>query len=177
MFSYVEGCERVHKMLNAFLVNGIDEDHLEPLDVLINSSQIDEVKVLNSYQSLSQQRTLFGAFRNIHNTSDEMRTKLRVAHAIHENPKTVERALEMMESLCAIAPYIDEFLTHGRTKESDKVNDLSRALYRKANRLGFYQNLDTQLKNAQIDENEVKDFMKKLTENIEIDVETTDETL
>jgi hypothetical protein len=177
MFNYVEGCERLRKMLNTFLVSGIDEVHLEPLDDLIKSSQIDEVKVLNSPQPLSQQRVLFGALRNIHGTTDEMRAKLRIARAIHENPKTVERALEMIDSLCVVAPYIDEFLTEGGTKESEKINELSRALYRKANRLGFYQNLDTQLKQARISENDVGDFVKKLTENIEIEVETTDETL
>jgi hypothetical protein len=177
MFNYVEGCERLRKMLNTFLVNGIDEAHLEPLDDLVKSSQIDEVKVLNSYLPLPQQRILFGALRNIYSTTDEMRAKLRIARAIHENPKTVERALEMMDSLCVIAPYIDESLTQGGTKEGDKINELSRALYRKANRLGFYQNLDTQLKHAQIRETEVENFIRKLTENIEIEVETTDETL
>jgi len=177
MFNYVEGCERIHRMLNTFLVNGIDENHLEPLDDLIKSAQIDEVKALNSYQPMSQQRILFGAFRNIYNTTEEMRAKLRIARAIHENPKTVERALEMIENLCVVAPYIDEFLTKGGTKESGRLNELSRALYRKANRLGFYQNVDAQLKHAQIREAEVEAFAKKLTENIEIEVETTDETL
>jgi len=164
-------------MLNTFLRQGIDEAHLEPLDDLVKSSQIDEIKVLNSYQPLSQQRVLFGALRNIYNTADEMRAKLKIARAIHENPKTVERALEIVESLCTIAPYIDEFLIQGKTKEGEKINELSRALYRKANRLGFYQDLGTQLKHALIAENEVEDFFKKLTENIEIEVETTDETL
>jgi hypothetical protein len=177
MFNYVEGCEKLRRMLNAFLVNGIDETHLESLDDLIKSSEIDEIKVLNSYQPLSQQRVMFGALRNIYNTADEMRAKLRIAHAIHENPKTVERALEMVESLCAVAPYIDEFLTQGKIKESEKINELSRALYRKANRLGFYQDVGAQLKHAQIAENEVEDFFKKLAENIEIEAETTDETL
>jgi hypothetical protein len=177
MFNYVEGCEKLHKMLNTFLVNGIDETHLEPLDDMVKSSQIDEIKVLNSYQPLPQQRVLFGALRNIYNTADEMRAKLRIARAIHENPKTVERALELVESLCAIAPYIDEFLTQGKTEENEKITELSRALYRKANRLGFYQDLGTQLRHAQIAENEIEDFFKKLAENIEIEVETTDETL
>ncbi|MCJ7424430.1 hypothetical protein MUP01_09220 [Candidatus Bathyarchaeota archaeon] len=177
MFNYVGGCERLRKMLNAFLVSGIDEAHLEPIDALVKSSQIDEVKVLNSYLPLPQQRILFGALRNIYGTTDEMRAKLRIAHAINENPKTVERALELMDSLCVIAPYIDEFLTQGGTRESDKINELSRALYRKANRLGFYQTLDAQLKHAQIHESEVENFVKKLTENMEIEVETTDETL
>jgi hypothetical protein len=176
MFSYVEGFEKTRRMLNSFLINGIDENHLEPLDDLTKAAQVDEVKALNSYQPLSQQRIMFGAFRNIHNISKEMREKLRIAHAIHENPKTVERALEMMESLCAIAPYVDEFLTSGRAKEDKKINDLSRALYRKANRLGFYQNLDTQLEQARISKVEVEDFVKKLTENVEIEVETMDET-
>jgi hypothetical protein len=177
MFNYVEGCEKLHKMLNTFLVNGIDEAHLEPLDDMVKSSQIDEIKVLNSYQPLPQQRVFFGALRNIYNTADEMRAKLRIARAIHENPKTVERALELVESLCAIAPYIDEFLTQGKTEESEKITELSRALYRKANRLGFYQDLGTQLRHAQIAESEIEDFFKKLAENIEIEVETTDETL
>jgi len=176
LFNYVEGCERLRRMLNTFLRQGIDEAHLEPFDDLIKSSQIDEIKVLNSYQPISQQRVLFGALRNIYNIANEMRAKLRIARAIHENPKTVERALEMVESLCTIAPYIDGFLIQGKTKESEKINELSRVLYRKANHLGFYQDLDTQLKHAQIAENEVKNFFKELTENIELEVETTDET-
>jgi len=176
MFSYVEGCDRLGKMLNIFLEQGIDETHLEPLDDLIRFSQIDEVKVLNSYQPLSQQRILFGTLRNIYITVNEMRAKLRIARAIHENPKTVERALEMVESLSAVAPYIDEFLTSGKTKEIEKINEFSRAIYRKANRLGFYADLQVQLKEAKIGENEVEDFFRKLTENIEIETETVDET-
>lgn len=176
MFSYVEGCERLRRMLKNFLINGIDEAHLEPLDGIIESSQVDEIKVLNSYQALPQQRILFGALRNLRITADEMRAKLRIARAIHENPKTVERALEMVESFCAISPYIDEFLAKNKVKESDKINELSRALYRKANRLGFYQNLDTQLNNAQITRSEVEDFFKKIAETIEMEAETTDES-
>lgn len=163
-------------MLRTFLVNGIDEAHLEPLEDMVKASQIDEVKVLNSYQPLPQQRVLFGALRNIYNTADEMRAKLKIARAIHENPRTVERALEMVESLSIIAPYIDEFLTKGKTEESAKINELSRAVYRKANSLGFYQDTSTQLRHAQIAEDEVEDFFKRLAENIEIEVETTDET-
>jgi len=163
-------------MLKTFLADGIDEAHLEPLDEMVMSSQIDEVKVLNSYLPLPQQRVLFGALRNIYNTTDEMRAKLKIARAIHENPKTVERALEMLDSLCAVAPYIDEFLSKGKTEEVTKINDLSRFLYRKANRLGFYKDTSTQLKHAQIAEGDVENFFKKLTENIEIEVETTDET-
>jgi len=177
MFNYVGGCERLRKMLNIFLRHGIDEAHLEPLDDLVKFSQIDEVKVLNSYQPLSQQRILFGALRNIHTTTDEIRAKLKIARAVHENPKTIERALEMIDSLCAIAPYIDEFLTKGKMTESEKkINEFSRAIYRKANRLGFYPNLETQLKQAQIREKEVEDFFRKLAENIEIEVENVDET-
>lgn len=176
MFNYVEGCERLRRMLNTFLRQGIDEAHLEPLDDLIKSSQIDEIKVLNSYQPISQQRILFGALRNIFNIANEMRTKLRTARANHENPTTVERALEVVESLCTIAPYIDEFLIQGKTKESAEINELSRFLYRKAKHLGFYQDFGTQLKHAQIAENEVENFFKELTENMELELETTDET-
>jgi len=176
IFNYVEGCERLRRMLNVFLEHGIDETRLEPLDDLIKFSQIDEVKVLNSYQPLSQQRILFGTLRNIYSTANEMRAKLRIARAIHENPKTVERALEMVDSLSAVDPYIDEFLTNGKTKEIEKINEFSRAIYRKANRLGFYPDLQVQLKQAQIGKNEVEDFFRKLTENIEIETETVDET-
>ena len=177
MFNYIDGCERLRKMLNIFLKDGIDEAHLEPLDDLVKFSQIDEVKVLNSYQPLHQQRILFGALRNIHTTTNEMRAKLRVARATHENPKTIELALEMVDSLCAIAPCIDEFLARGKMTESEKkVNEFSRAIYRKANRLGFYPNLETQLKQAQIRENEVEDFFRRLASNIEIEAENVDET-
>jgi hypothetical protein len=177
MFNYVDGCDGLRRMLNVFLRDGIDEKHLEPLDDLIKFSQIDEVKVLNSYQPLHQQRIVFGALRNIHTTANEMRAKLKVARATHENPKTIERAVEMTDSLCAIAPCIDEFLIRGKMTESEKkINEFSRAVYRKANRLGFYPNVETQLKQARIRENEVEDFFRRLASNIEIEAENVDET-
>lgn len=177
MYSYVEGFKSIRKMLIDFLRHDIDASNLDPIDQVIESSEIDQVKILNSYRSLKEQRSLFGATRNINNIIGVMKEKIKVARETHENPKTLELSLEMLEHLSNIAPYIDEFMTKGKTEETDRINDLSRILYKKANYLGFYQDIETQLKEANISKEEVKNFMEKLNEDIELMVESEDEPL
>ena len=177
MHRYVESFENIQKMLIDFLRHGIDFNKLDPVDQVIESSEIDQVKILNSYRSLKEQRTLFGAMRNINNIVGVMKEKIKIACETHENPTTLELSLEMIKHLSNLAPYIDEFMTNGKKEEIDRINELSRILYRKANYLGFYQDIETQFKEANISKEEVKDFVEKLNEDIELVVGTEDEPL
>jgi len=175
MYSYVESFESIQKMLIDFLRHGIDVSKLDPMDRVIESSEIDQVKILSSYRSLKEQRTLFGATRNINNIIRVMKEKVKIAREIHENPTTLKLSLEILEHLSNIAPYVDEFVTNGKTEEIHRINELSRILYRKANYLGFYRDIETQFKDANITKEEVKDFVEKLNEDIELVVESENE--
>ena len=174
MYSYVKGCEEIRNMLRSFLEHGIEVSKLGSMDRLIKSSEIDQVKILNSYLSLVEQRALFGATRNIYNIARAMKEKVKIARETHENPTTLELSLEIMEHLSNVAFCIDEFVIHGRKEDIDRINELSRNLYRKANRFGFYQDMETQLKDARITEDEVKTFVEQLNNNIALAMETED---
>ena len=176
MYSYVKGCADIREMLRIFLERGIEVRKLRLMDRLIKSSEIDQVKILNSYLSLVEQRALFGATRNIHNMARAMKEKLKNARGTHENPTTLELSLEIVQHLSNLAPYVDEFMIHGKIEDIDRLNELSRALYKKANYFGFYQDIETQLEDAGVTEEEVKTFVEKLSENIELEMETEDET-
>ena len=176
MYSYVKGCADIRNMLRNFLEHGIEVSKLSSMDCLIKSSESDQIKILNSYLSLVEQRVLFGATRNIYNIARAMKEKVKIARETHENPTTLELSLEIMEHLSNVAFYIDEFVVHGKTKDIDRINELSRILYRKANRFEFYQDMDTQLKDAGITEEEVKTFVEELNKNIELEMETADES-
>ena len=176
MYSYVKGCASIRGMLRSFLKRGIEVRKLDLIDRLIKSSEIDQVKILNSYLSLVEQRALFGATRNIYNIIRAMKEKLKIARETHENPATLELSLEIIEHLSNVAPYIDEFVIHGKAKDIGRINELSRILYRKANYLGFYQDIETQIKDARITEDEVKNFVEELNKNIELEMEAEDES-
>lgn len=176
VYSYVKGCADIHTMLRSFLEQGIDVSKLDLMDHAIKSSEIDQIKILNSYLSLEEQRVFFGVTRNIYNIIRAMKEKIEIARETHENPTTLELSLEIMQHLSNVAPYVDEFVIHGKIGDTDRINELSRILYRKASYLGFYQNIETQLKDARITDEEVKTFVEKLNENIELEMESQDES-
>lgn len=175
MYKYVEGFERIREILGDFLRHGVDPGKLDPFDQAIESSQIDQVRILNSYLSLAEQRVLFGATKNIHNIIRVMKEKLKIAHMTHENPTTIELSLEILESLSHLAPHLDDFMINDKAKVST-INELSRISYKKASKLGFYQDIDTQLRDAGITQKEIKTFVEKLNENIDLEMETQDES-
>jgi hypothetical protein len=177
MYSYVEACAVIQRMLRGFLERGIDVTKLDTMNRVIKSSEIDQVKILNSYLSLLEQRALFGATRNIHTIIKVMKEKLKIARETHENPTTIELSLEIMQHLSNVASYIDEFMIRGKAVDINRLNELSRILYKKASYFGFYQDVETQLKDARISEEEVKTFVEKLNENMELEVESEDESL
>jgi len=162
-------------MLNTFLHNGIDANKLDPINRVIESAKSDQVKILNSYQSLTTQRVFFGATMNISTIAEVMKERIKVAKERHENPLTLDLSLELLDNLMALAPYIDEFIHEGKIIDINRTNELSRNLYRKANSLGFYTTSETQLKSAGITKEEAKAFVEKLSENIGLEIDTMDD--
>jgi len=175
MFTYVEGFNAVRAMLKSFLHNGIDVNQLDPINQVIESSKTDQVKILNSYQPLATQRVFFGAAINISTIAEVMKERIKVARERHENPLTLDLSLELVDAFMAVAPYMDAFIHDGKVRDLNRINELSRFLYRKANNLGFYKTVETQFQYAGITQDEAKDFVKKLSENIGLEVETLDE--
>jgi len=173
--SYLKHSANIRNMLIDFLQHGIDVGKLTVIDDPIESSDIDQIRILNSYRSLVEQRTFFGAIRNINNTLRAMKQRIRTAGETHENPRTLELSLEIVEHISNIAPYIDEFMANGETDTLDTIDELSRILYKKANYLGFYQDIETQLRDAKITKTEVKTFLRELNENVELEMEMADE--
>jgi hypothetical protein len=164
-------------MLMNFSRNGIDVSKLDPINRIIESAKGDQVKILNSYQPLTIQRVFFGVAINISTIAEVMKERIRVAREGHENPLTLDLSLELMDNFVALAPYIDEFIHYGKVRDIKRTNELSRLLYRKANTLGFYTTVETQLKSAGITKDEAKVFVEKLSENIGLEVETLDESV
>ena len=162
-------------MLSNFLKYGIEESEFDPLDRLVETSEIGQVKVLNSYLSLREQRVLFGATRNVYTIAKVMKEKLKNAKKIHENPATIDHSLELFEHLENVCKHVDYFMSNRKVLDLDRLNDLSRILFKKANSLGFYQDIDSQLKDAGITEEEVRSFVIKLNEKVELDMEILDE--
>lgn len=177
MFSYADGFNGILVMLKSFLRNGIDVNNLEPVNNLIESSKVDQVKILNSYQPLAIQRVFFGAAMNINTIAEVMKERIKVARERHENPLTLDLSLELMDNLVAIAPYMDAFMHDGKVEDINRTNELSRLLYRKAKILGFNKTTESQLKYAGITQDETKFFVEKLSENIGLEVETRDESV
>lgn len=124
MKNYVEGFESIREMLRDFLRHGVDPSKLDPMDQVIESSEMDQVRILNSYLSLAKQRVLFGATKNIQNIIRVMKQKLKIAHITHENPTTIELSLEILENLSNLAPHLDDFLIGDKANDVNTINEL-----------------------------------------------------
>ena len=173
MTGYAQKVESIQSVLDDFRRKGfIDKARLGSLDELIRSSYADQFKILNTPRlSLDEQRSLFGAVRNMHTTAKAMRTKLVNASERHENPTTAELSLETMGSLSALAPYLDEYFARGEVLHIKTVNELSRILYKKAKRSGFSEDISAQFEALGISPEELKSFTEKLNHNIETETD------
>jgi hypothetical protein len=173
MIGYTQKAESIQRVLGDFRRKGIiDKARLRPLDELIRSSYADQFKILNTPQlSLDQQRSLFGALRNMHTTAKAMKEKLATASERHENPTTAELSLETMESLSMLAPYIDEYFAHRGVLHTETVNELSRILYKKAKSFGFSEDIASQFKALSIGPQELKCFTERLNQNILVETD------
>jgi hypothetical protein len=174
MIGYVKLFESIKVMLQDFLHNGINESKLVLLDQVRESSEIDQFKVLNSYRTLDIQRTFFGAWKNIENILRTMRLRLERARITHENPTSIEASLEMMDYLVEMAPLLDSFVFNGQIDEIKRLNEQSRIVYKKANALGLYQDISSQIKEAKLTKDQVTSFTAGLNQNLS-EIETEDE--
>jgi len=156
-------------MLGDFKQKGIiDEAKLNPLDELIRLSYADQFRILNTpWLSLDEQRSLFGAIRNVHTTAKTLKARLAAASERHENPTMADLSFEVTESLSNLAPYIDECFTRGQVSQISSINELSRILYKKAKRFGFLEDSATQFKTLEIGPEELKSFTDRLNQNIQ----------
>lgn len=176
MESYTKAFTSLEKLLIDFQESGvIDTSKLDLIDPIVESTERDQVRVLNlSYLSLDAQRAMFGGMRSIQNTGIMLKEKLKTASERHENPTTVELALEIMPHLSNVAKYLDEFITRGKV-EIAKIREFSRILHKKAKSLGFSRDSRVQLDEAGITSEEIKTFIKDLTENLTFEMETEGE--
>jgi hypothetical protein len=164
-------------MLNGFVeAHQIDVTKLNIFDIIIERSRSDQFRILNNaYLSLDDQRTLFGAFRNISEISGIMKSQLKEAHAIGENPTTAELALEIMPSFITLSQYLDDVLAKKEIYDPDKIFLFSRNLYKKSKQLGFFKNTFSQLKEIKLSKIEVKQFFNKFNEKITTELELQEE--
>ena len=100
-----------------------------------------------------------------------MRARLATASARHENPTTTELSLEATGSLSSLAPYLDEYFTHGLVPHTKTIDDLSRILYKKAKGFGFSEDISAQFEALGISPEELKSFTEKLNQNIEAETD------
>lgn len=175
MRRYEQELLSVQKMLEGFRKKGIvDTKRLNLMDNIIKWSEEDQFKILNDASlSLDEQRSVFGAIRNINVAMRSMKERLELSAEKHENPTTAELALELMPSFFTLVPEIDVFLREKRGIDSEYVSKFSRILYKKANSLGFSRDLVSQLKEAKITQSQVKSFLESLKKNVamELDIE------
>jgi hypothetical protein len=174
---YVKMIDNVQTILLDFKQKGIiDPTRLGALDELIHSSKTDQVRILNiSRLSIDEQRSLFSAVRNIYSVSKVMKTKLITASQRHENPTTADLSFEMIQSLSGLATYVDLYMSRGWVDGTDRMNEFSRMVYKKAKYLGFSEDVATQFKEANITSNEVKTFVEQLNQNIDLETDADED--
>jgi len=177
MSGYARKIEEIQAILYDFIQKRtIDSTRLGPLDELVRSSEADQLRILNTSRlSLDEQRSIFGAVRNTYSAVKMMKARLMTAAQRHENPTVADLSLEMIQSLSNLAPYIDEYVVQGRTGDMKTMVEFSRILHKKAKHLGFCEDVATQLKEINIAPDEIKTFVERLNENIELETGTDED--
>lgn len=154
----------------------IETSKLEVFDELSRTAYGDELRILNSTRlTLDDQRSLFGAVRNMHITAKAMKVKLANASQKHENPTTAGRALTVCETMFNLSHYVDVYMKSGEVPERRTLKDLSLMLYKKAKQAEFSEDAATQFKELQITPAEISNFTKKLGESIETQIDADSE--
>lgn len=154
----------------------IDESKLEFFDLIIKQSNTDQLFILNNaYLSMDEQTTLFGALRNISQTTFMMKERLINASSIGENPTTAEIAFDLIPILLNVSNYVDDFFYNKEIFNLDKLELFSRHLYKKAKKLGFSKNISSQLQEEGLDGRQISGFIEKFNENIINELELGEE--
>jgi hypothetical protein len=176
--TYAERISAIQAVLEQFSKRGvIDKTKLNPLDELAQRAYGDQLRILNKPQlSLDDQRSLFGAARNMQMAAKTMKSRLSTASERKENPITADQALEVCRSLSDLAFYVDEYFVKGHVTAKRTMNDVSRALYKKARRYGFSEDTATQIRELNISSEELKSFTKKLEENIRVQTDVDEDS-
>jgi len=177
MIEYTSTFGLLENMVNCFIrTASIDQSQLTLFDGIIEKSNEDSFRVLNnSYISLNEQRTLFGAFRNINLSLKIMKNRLKYAYKLNENPITAENALEIMPLYLNLSKYLDDYLDTNEINELEKICLFSRNLYKKAHQLGFYQDSSSQLREIGVSTKLVDEFIDEFTAKISEELELDEE--
>jgi len=174
--TYVQRIQGIETTLERFSKSGkIDVTELKAFDELATAAYEAQLKILNRSISVDEQRSLFGAVRNIRQIAKTMKESLLTASQRHENPETADRALEVCENLSAVAKIIDGYFVSGRPPDGTTLNTVSRNAYKKAKRYGFSEDTETQLKALNIGSDEIAAFTKKISKNLEEATDADDE--
>jgi len=168
---------QVQKMLKEFVGCGsININQLNLMDNIIAWSKEDQFHVLNdALLSLIEQRVFFSAIINISTSMNIMKERLKTASINDDNPTIAELALELMPIYLSLAPYIDEFLNGNKIIGINRISEYSRGLYRKANKFGFYPDINTQLIEAGVTKTQIKKFIESFNKNISSEIELEEE--
>jgi hypothetical protein len=174
---YVEETAKLENLLSEFIDSKkIDVSKLSSIDSIINQSKSDQIRVLNNaYLSPDEQMILFGALRNIFQTTSVMKQRLEIAYSIGENPTTAESAFEIIPIIDVLSGYIDDFFKNREIYNLEKLELFSRNLYKKAKKIGFAKDVATQLKEEKIYEPQINSFVEKFNENIISELNLEDE--
>jgi trehalose-6-phosphatase len=177
MTNYESNFKFITKTLNGFVeARQIDVSKLNVFDGVIEKSRSDQFKILNnSYLSLNDQRTIFGAFRNISDISETMKIRLKEAHKTGDNPTTAELALEIMPSFITLSQYLDDILAKKEVYNTEKIFLFSRNLYKKSKQLGFFKNAAAQLKEIKLSRGDIEQFFKKFNDTVTTELELQEE--
>jgi hypothetical protein len=175
MYSYKRELAKVQEMLNCFIkAKFIDAAKLSIMDKIIKMTEEDQIKILNfSSLPLKTQRTVFGAIRNTSTSLKGMKERLSMASLRHENPTVAELALEIMDSLLNVAGCLERFTIDTKMTDVETIDKFSRFLYRKSKSFGFCQDVNTQFREAGIQEAQIESFFNDFGSNIsqELDIE------
>ena len=175
--TYVSEVIGLGNLLRDFINTGIiDVSKLDSINSIISKSNSDQIKVLNNaYLSPNEQIILFGALRNISQTTSIMKSKLEYAHSIGENPTAAEMAFELIPIINTLSSYIDDFFNNREIYDLPKLELFSRSLYKKAQKMNFAKDVSSQLEEEGIREPQIESFVKKFGENIIYELELEDE--
>ena len=174
---YSERFELMNIALNSFVQTGrIDRSQLEVFNEINERAKEDQFRILNQpYLSLNDQRVLFGAFRNISQSTEIMKVRLQNASKIGENPTTAKISLELAPLYLALGSYIDDFFNKKEIFDSNNIFLFSRNLYKKAKKHGLLKDASSQLTDLRIAPSVVEAFAETFTNNVSQEIEIEEE--
>ena len=174
---YSEHFDRVDTTLKSFVQKGkIDTAQLEVLNEISERAKADQFRILNqSSLSLSDQRILFSSLININQSTDVMKSRLKNASMIGENPTTAEISLDLIPLYQEIGNYIDDFFSKKEIFNSEKLFLFSRNLYKKAKKYNFLKDTSSQLRALKISSSIITSFAETFANNVNHEIEINDE--